>query len=61
MTGLPMAVAQAWVDRGLDWLAMTEDLPHPENRVVLTAVGADPAGLHARTTPACTRSWSARR
>jgi choline dehydrogenase-like flavoprotein len=37
--GLPLAVAQAWVDRGLDWLAMTEDLPHPENRVALAPDG----------------------
>jgi choline dehydrogenase-like flavoprotein len=37
--GLPLPVAQAWVDRGLDWLAMTEDLPRPENRVVLDPDG----------------------
>ena len=25
----------AWVARGVDWLAMSEDLPHPDNRVTL--------------------------
>ncbi len=37
--GLPLALAQAWVDRGLDWLAMTEDLPFVDNRLVLTSSG----------------------
>jgi choline dehydrogenase-like flavoprotein len=36
MPGLPMAAADAWVRRGVDWLAMTEDLPDPRNRVTLT-------------------------
>lgn len=39
MRGLPMWAADAWVRRGLDWLAMTEDLPDPDNRVTLTASG----------------------
>jgi choline dehydrogenase-like flavoprotein len=37
--GLPLAVADAWVRRGVDWLAMTEDLPDPENRVTLMPDG----------------------
>ena len=39
LPGVPMSLTQGWVDRGLDWLAMTEDLPRPENRVVLTPAG----------------------
>jgi choline dehydrogenase-like flavoprotein len=29
----------AWVARGVDWLAMTEDLPRNENRVTVTPGG----------------------
>jgi choline dehydrogenase-like flavoprotein len=36
---LPASVIQAWIDRGLDWLAMTEDLPRPDNRVTLAPDG----------------------
>jgi len=39
MPGLPMWAADLWVRRGVDWLAMTEDLPRPENRVTVTAGG----------------------
>lgn len=39
LPGVPLAAAQAWVRRGVDWLAMTEDLPDPENRVTLTSDG----------------------
>jgi choline dehydrogenase-like flavoprotein len=39
MPGLPLWAAEAWVRRGVDWLAMTEDLPHDENRVTLTSGG----------------------
>ena len=28
-----------WVERGVDWLAMTEDLPRVENRVTVTSTG----------------------
>ena len=31
----PMWAYNAWVARGVDWLAMTEDLPRPENRVTI--------------------------
>ena len=46
LPGVPMSLTQGWVDRGLDWLAMTEDLPRPENRVVLDPRGPDQARLH---------------
>jgi choline dehydrogenase-like flavoprotein len=36
---VPLAAARAWVSRGVDWLAMTEDLPDAENRVTLTPDG----------------------
>lgn len=35
MPGIPMRLAEAWVARGVDWLAMSEDLPDPDNRVSL--------------------------
>jgi choline dehydrogenase-like flavoprotein len=37
--GLPLWAAEAWVKRGVDWLAMTEDLPDPANRVTLAPDG----------------------
>lgn len=37
--GLPMWAADLWVRRGVDWLAMSEDLPDPDNRVTLAADG----------------------
>jgi len=36
---VPLWAYDAWVARGVDWLAMTEDLPSPDNRVVV-----DPSG-----------------
>lgn len=33
--GIPLWAYNAWVARGVDWLAMSEDLPRPENRVSL--------------------------
>jgi choline dehydrogenase-like flavoprotein len=36
---LPYRVTEAWVERGVDWLAMSEDLPDPDNRVTLTGSG----------------------
>ena len=35
---MPLWAYNAWVARGVDWLAMTEDLPHPNNAV---SVGPD--------------------
>ena len=36
---IPLRAYDAWVARGVDWLAMTEDLPRAENRVALRADG----------------------
>jgi choline dehydrogenase-like flavoprotein len=36
---VPLRLAAAWVDRGVDFLAMSEDLPDPDNRVTLTSSG----------------------
>jgi choline dehydrogenase-like flavoprotein len=36
---IPLWAYEAWVARAVDWLVMTEDLPKPENRVVLTSDG----------------------
>ncbi|MGE3275477.1 MAG: GMC oxidoreductase [Vicinamibacterales bacterium] len=36
---IPRWAYDAWVARGVDWLVMSEDLPTPENRVVLTPDG----------------------
>ncbi len=37
--GIPLAAYDAWVARGVDWLAMSEDLPSAENRVTLAPDG----------------------
>ena len=34
-----MKLADAFIKRGVDWLAMTEDLPDPANRVTVTREG----------------------
>jgi len=39
MRHIPLWAYEAWVSRANDWLAMTEDLPQPENRVTLAADG----------------------
>jgi choline dehydrogenase-like flavoprotein len=36
---VPLWAYDAWVARGVDWLAMSEDLPVPENRVTIDAAG----------------------
>jgi choline dehydrogenase-like flavoprotein len=36
---IPLWAYDAWVARGVDWLAVTEDLPDQKNRVGLTADG----------------------
>ncbi len=36
---IPLWAYEAWVARGVDWLAMSEDLPRVENRVMLAADG----------------------
>jgi choline dehydrogenase-like flavoprotein len=36
---VPLWAYEAWVARGVDWLAMSEDLPREDNRVALTTDG----------------------
>ncbi len=36
---IPLWAYDAWVARGVDWLAMSEDLPTPENRVTIDTDG----------------------
>jgi choline dehydrogenase-like flavoprotein len=36
---IPLSAYDAWVARGVDWLAMSEDLPHVDNRVAVDAQG----------------------
>jgi choline dehydrogenase-like flavoprotein len=45
---MPLWAYNAWVARGVDWLAMTEDLPLPENRVTIERDGQ--IRLHYRPT-----------
>ncbi len=44
---IPLWAYQAWVSRGVDWLAMSEDLPRDENRVTVDARGR----IHLAYTP----------
>ncbi|HQZ38266.1 MAG TPA: GMC family oxidoreductase [Vicinamibacterales bacterium] len=37
--GIPLRAYDAWVSRGVDWLAMSEDLPHADNRVTVDRAG----------------------
>jgi choline dehydrogenase-like flavoprotein len=37
--GIPLGAYDAWVSRGVDWLAMSEDLPRPDNRVTIDVEG----------------------
>ena len=39
MRHIPLWAYEEWVSRAIDWLAMTEDLPHPDNRVHLRPDG----------------------
>jgi choline dehydrogenase-like flavoprotein len=36
---IPLPIYDWWVGRGFDWLLMSEDLPHEENRVTLDRAG----------------------
>jgi choline dehydrogenase-like flavoprotein len=36
---IPLWAYDAWVARGVDWLAMSEDLPDPDNRIMLESNG----------------------
>jgi len=44
---IPLWAYDAWVARGVDWLAISEDLPDPENRVTLEPDGR----IRLRYTP----------
>jgi choline dehydrogenase-like flavoprotein len=44
---IPLWAYDAWVARGVDWLAISEDLPRPENRVTVEADGR----IRLRYTP----------
>ena len=44
---VPLWAYAAWVARGVDWLAMTEDLPRRDNRVTVDAAGR----IHLRYRP----------
>ena len=45
MPRMPVWAYDAWVSRGVDWLAMSEDLPRDDNRVTIDARRPDPAAL----------------
>ena len=36
---IPLRAYESWVSRGVDWLAMSEDLPRPDNRVTVEPDG----------------------
>ena len=38
-TAMPLIALDVFANRSVEWLVMTEDLPHPDNRVTLTADG----------------------
>ena len=59
---MPLWAYEAWVARGVDWLAMTEDLPRDENRVTVEPDGRirlryqpNNLGAHARLVRETTR------
>ena len=58
---IPLWAYDAWVARGVDWLAMSEDLPRAENRVTVDAGRPHPAALPAEQRRAHTSGWSAKR
>jgi choline dehydrogenase-like flavoprotein len=49
---IPVWAYDAWVARGVDWLAMSEDLPDLENRVSVDAAGR----IHLAVRPNNTRA-----
>jgi choline dehydrogenase-like flavoprotein len=59
---IPLWAYDAWVARGVDWLAMSEDLPHDDNRVTVEPDGRirltyrpNNTGAHARLVRETTR------
>ena len=57
---IPLWAYEAWVARGVDWLAMSEDLPDPENRVTRRAPTGASACATGRTTSGRTTGSSRR-
>ena len=57
---IPLAAYDAWVARGVDWLVMSEDLPEPDNRVMVDAARPHPPALPAQQRRSRTASWSPR-
>ena len=55
---IPLWAYDAWVARGVDWLAMSEDLPSDDNRVTVEPDGRIRAALPAEQPDARTSSWS---
>ncbi len=49
-TRVPLRLLDALATRSVEWLVMTEDLPHPENRVTLGADGTITTTRTARNT-----------
>ena len=52
---LPLGFYEFWVARGVDWLAITEDLPRRDNRVTLDADGRIQLQYHPNNVRAHTR------
>ena len=52
MRHIPLWAYNEWVSRATDWLAMTEDLPRPENRVSLAPDGRIVLQYHPNNTHA---------
>ena len=59
--GIPLWAYDAWVARGVDWLAMSEDLPRADNRVTVGPRRPHPPALPAEQPARRTRGWSRRR
>jgi hypothetical protein len=53
---IPLWAYDAWVSRGVDWLAMSEDLPSARNRVTVEPDGGFGCPT-SRTTSKRTNSW----
>ena len=51
MPFLPAPAVRAWTRRGMEFLAMSEDLPSPENRVTLTSSGQVRLSYTAGSSP----------
>ena len=52
---IPLWAYAAWMTRAIDWLAMTEDLPRPENRVTIAPDGRIRLAYRPNNTRAHTR------